>query len=436
MKILIIAHYFPPENNMAVMASLRPYSWAKYWSRADHEICVLTTPKDLKSDILKTLSENKERNSHSVHIEGVQYLLSRPASSFSSNQTSNSKSSLQSKLYPVVRRWLIDLRRILGVGSLLYASNLWIFPALKRALAIYQKWPYDIIVSTFGPPASHIVAGLLKDKLGIFWVADYRDLWHGYDYLNSRWPFLAIEKNLENFLIARADLITAVSAEFARSLKSRFRKEAVAIANGFDAEECPARRQIFPDDQKIRLVHTGTIYPVRRDPTLLFRAVSLLKKRGIAVQEKLELLFYGWDLGNLKELITAYDLYDIVKMPGCVSRWESLQIQQDADALIYLDWDNPSVEGVIGGKIYEYMYSGRPILGMGANSQTAAAKLVTQTGVGLSLGKSVERIADVLENLLQGQTIPYEPVPEFLGQYTREGLAMKMLDVILTMSNA
>ena len=33
MKILIIAYYFPPDNNMAKMASLRPKSWAKYWER-------------------------------------------------------------------------------------------------------------------------------------------------------------------------------------------------------------------------------------------------------------------------------------------------------------------------------------------------------------------------------------------------------------------
>ena len=42
MKILIITHYFPPLNSIA---SLRPYSWAKYWTKVGHDVTVLTTKK-------------------------------------------------------------------------------------------------------------------------------------------------------------------------------------------------------------------------------------------------------------------------------------------------------------------------------------------------------------------------------------------------------
>ena len=41
-KILIISYCFPPLN---VIASLRVYSWAKYWSRMGYEVCVLTAKK-------------------------------------------------------------------------------------------------------------------------------------------------------------------------------------------------------------------------------------------------------------------------------------------------------------------------------------------------------------------------------------------------------
>ena len=52
MKILIIAKYFPPQNSIA---SLRPYSWAKWWSNLGHEVTVVSTKKipwenDLKLD--------------------------------------------------------------------------------------------------------------------------------------------------------------------------------------------------------------------------------------------------------------------------------------------------------------------------------------------------------------------------------------------------
>ena len=37
MNILIVSHYFPPGNSIA---ALRPYSWAKYWSRMGHQVTV------------------------------------------------------------------------------------------------------------------------------------------------------------------------------------------------------------------------------------------------------------------------------------------------------------------------------------------------------------------------------------------------------------
>ena len=44
MQILIVTHYFPPENTIA---SLRPYSWAKYWTRSGHQVTVLTTQEPI-----------------------------------------------------------------------------------------------------------------------------------------------------------------------------------------------------------------------------------------------------------------------------------------------------------------------------------------------------------------------------------------------------
>jgi hypothetical protein len=42
MKILIISTFFPPQNSVA---SLRGYSFAKYWTELGHKVTVLTTSK-------------------------------------------------------------------------------------------------------------------------------------------------------------------------------------------------------------------------------------------------------------------------------------------------------------------------------------------------------------------------------------------------------
>ena len=426
MKILIIAHYFPPENNMAMMATLRPLSWAKYWSKAGHDICVLTTAKTENQNLQSQLSSNI---SGSVRIEGVKYLLSRPEINTKPQVNTQNK---RFSLYPFLRKILINTRQFIGAGSLFYSSDLWIFPAIKKGLAIYQEWQFDVIVSTFGPPASHIVASALKKKLNVFWVADYRDLWHGYDFGNAKYPFSIIEENMEKNSVSKANLITTISDEFRKNLTHRFKIPTITISNGFEHSNINTDTTIiFPCDSKIRLVHTGSIYPQKRDPTILFKAVNRLQESISELDQKLEILFYGWDFANLQELINKYKVSDVVKIGGFVNREVSLAVQKCANALIFLDWHNPQVDGVLTGKIFEYMFSGTPILGIGATLETAAGRLIQESGTGILLGGSIEMIANTIKKLLDRETLEYSPRQEILQQYTREFLANKMLQEII-----
>ena len=426
MKILIIAHYFPPENNMAMMATLRPLSWAKYWSKAGHDICVLTTAKTENQNLQSQLSSNI---SGSVRIEGVKYLLSRPEINTKPQVNTQNK---RFSLYPFLRKILINTRQFIGAGSLFYSSDLWIFPAIKKGLAIYQEWQFDVIVSTFGPPASHIVASALKKKLNVFWVADYRDLWHGYDFGNAKYPFSIIEENMEKNSVSKANLITTISDEFRKNLTHRFKIPTITISNGFEHSNINTDTTIiFPCDSKIRLVHTGSIYPQKRDPTILFKAVNRLQESISELDQKLEILFYGWDFANLQELINKYKVSDVVKIGGFVNREVSLAVQKCANALIFLDWHNPQVDGVLTGKIFEYMFSGTPILGIGATLETAAGRLIRESGTGILLGGSIEMIANTIKKLLDRETLEYSPRQEILQQYTREFLANKMLQEII-----
>lgn len=426
MKILIIAHYFPPENNMAMIATLRPLSWAKYWSKAGHDVCVLTTAKTENQDLQSQLSNNI---SGSVRIEGVKYLLSRPEIHTKPQiKTQNKKFSL----YPFLRTVLINTRKFLGAGSLLYGSDLWILPAIQKGLAIYQEWQFDIIVSTFGPPASHIVARALKEKLNVFWVADYRDLWHDHHFSKARFPFSFIEKNLENTTVKNADMMTTVSLPLAEKLIKRFNKTVATIANGFEyspISKTPSH--IWSETKKIQITYTGNLYLQKQDIRPLFQAIDLLLQEDPNIPAKLEILFYGWDTANLNEIIKQYCLESIVSIKGFVPREVAISLQRDVDALIFLDWNDKNEQGILTGKIFEYMFSGTPILGIGASVETAAGRLIQESGTGILLGESIEAIANTIKKLLNGESIEYSPRQEVLQQYTRESLANKMLEEII-----
>ncbi|MEK7698817.1 MAG: hypothetical protein AAB332_00285 [Planctomycetota bacterium] len=99
---------------------------------------------------------------------------------------------------------------------------MWIFPAISKSFEIYKQWPYDLVVSSYGPPASHIIGGVLKRRLLVFWVADYRDLWYGNYFYSGKWTFTYLEYLIENFFVKKADFITTVSDTLKDSLISRF----------------------------------------------------------------------------------------------------------------------------------------------------------------------------------------------------------------------
>ena len=428
MRILIIAYYFPPETH-ATMASLRPYSWAKYWSKMGHEVCIITNRKN--NYLKQKYFQNNYLDFEKVQIEEVERFFIE-----SSSVTEDRVTSKNNNTYSLAKKILIQFRDYLNSGTLFYGSNLWIIPAFKRALEICQTSNFDLVISTYSPPASHIVAGLLKKKLNIFWVADYRDLWSENDYLPSKEPFASLEKFIENKIVSQADLISTVSTEIAKNLKSRFHLETITIENGFDIQEyLKTNKLFFLQDHKIRLVYTGTIYPGKRDPCVLFQGLELLSKTRTDIKDKLEILFYGWDLSNLKKLVKKYQLEYLVKIFPPVDRKQSLQIQQSVDVLLFLDWNDPTVNGILTGKIFEYMYSGTPVVSIGGSLNSAANQLIAAAGIGISVGNSVQDAANFINDLLDGKTIPYNPNPEILQKYTRENLAKKMLMEITKYTN-
>lgn len=438
LKILIVSCYFPPLN---VIASLRAYFWAKYWSRMGHEICVITIKNDLQDSPLN-LSIDADVQAR-IRIEKVPLplpfkMLDR--NTLKQNRCLNKETISKTQKQPTalskfIKKKINTVRYYCGIDP--YSPHSWILPAIKRSLEIYRQWPFDVVVSTYGPPAAHITGGVLKRKLGIFWVADYRDLWHGNYFYSGKWPFTFFEKCIEDMVVKKADYFTTVSGLFSEKLIARFGNKVATIENGFDTEALDKieAARAFPDDGKVRLVYVGQLYREKQNPSQLFEAVGILKKRGISVEHRLEILFYGHPDPFIIDMIAKYNLDAIVKMPGFIPREKTLRVQRDADMLIFIDWQNRMETGMIPGKLFEYMHSGTPILNISQLHDSLSNKLIEDAGVGITVANVPESIADIIEKVIQGEKVPYAPSREILAKYTRKGLSEKMLEEIIERFN-
>lgn len=437
MRILIISTFFPPLNSIA---SLRPYSWAKYWTQAGHDVTVLTTEKPHLS-----VNLNLPNNGFKIiDIPGPHFLqtlkkdyqttVTATTLKTSESHQPNRHQSIEYKIKQKLAQGFNFIRQKTGIFSSCRMpdfADFWIRPAIKAAR---KEKPWDLIVSTAGPYAVHIVAASLK-KSGHAksWIADYRDTWSNSCVYPGLFPFNFIEKILEKRLLRHADAITTVSEPYASLFASQYKNKKVAtIENGFDP--CDLENidpgPIFPNDNKLRIVHTGTIYS-RRNPVPLFEAIALMKQKPAAktLLDKLEVLFVGPNQAEVPSLIQKYGVGDYVKLCGFVSRQDALRMQRDAHHLIFLPWNDPASDGVLTGKLFEYLYSRTPIMAIGANALEDSQKLILEAKAGAIFTTSSEIIKFLEDRIIKSSKVKNTIDAELLKRYDRRLLAIKLLQV-------
>ena len=427
LRILIVSVFFPPLNSIA---SLRPYSWAKYWAQQGHDVTVLTTKKQLAPVIDLTLSDAGYRV---IEVPNI-HLVDSLKANYTEPSSASKKTSLISRLIDSCKGYAQKIRQKTGIFSAVCMpdfTDLWIKPAFDRAK---MEGPWDLVVSTSGPYAVHFVGHRLK-KSGLTkqWIADYRDKWSDNHIFPGMFPFNVLEKILERRLMKMADLITTVSEPYAQSLLNKYGPKVHTIENGFDPQdlECLPQASIFPSDQKFRIVYTGTLYPINQNPAPLFQAIrSIQDDVNLPTQSKnIEVIFVGPPMKHIEEMASAWGVLPWVSFKGFVNRHEALAMQRDADALLFLPWNVPSHDGVLTGKFFEYLYSGTPIMAVGGITLESAQRLMLEAhaGVVLSDAESVKKY--LLERMSKFHKERICADHQVLTRYTRKKLAEKMLNL-------
>lgn len=418
MNILLVTTYFYPQNRIPV---LRVGQWAKYWALQGHHVTVLTT---LKYPFLGPYGLQPALPD-GVEVVEVPYLprwLHRsPATGHPG--TAPRQPANASLLRRQLRKWRSY------IGSLCDVHDLWIRPAQRRGLELMAHRRYDAIVSSFSPPAVHVVASRLKAAHPeAVWLADFRDLWANNHITSARGVLRRIEDALERrSLTGRADLLATVSQPLADVLQARYPDMSVVVLeNGFDPQEFPdwSERLRTPPEvgDTLRICYTGTLYPGRRDPTPLLDALNRLIDAGRLDAQRVAVDFYGQNEKELATILAQHDgnRHGIVRAHGFVSRDEALAAQARSSLLLLLESAEPEARGVMTGKLFEYLVSGKPILGVGLDEDSVAAALIRDTGTGFC-SRNPHEIAAVLAQALEtGRFGFYAPVAERIAPYARD----------------
>jgi glycosyltransferase involved in cell wall biosynthesis len=209
---------------------------------------------------------------------------------------------------------------------------------------------------------------------------------------------------LERKVVARADRIlfvadgnrTDFAAHYGPAVAAKFQ----LIPNGCDPREFEALTQppVIPRDSFV-LLHAGSLY-AGRSPVPLLKAIAVAIAAGTVDRSRFRLRFLG-QIGHasfdLSQAARDLHLEEIIEVVPRVPREESLQAMRSASCLLLLQ---PGHTVSVPGKLYEYLASGRPILAIAEEGETA--DIVRRSGVGVSVTPGDEPgMVNALETVTQ-----------------------------------
>lgn len=244
----------------------------------------------------------------------------------------------------------------------------WWVGGVSSGLRLLRRFRPQALWSTFPIATAHCIGATLHRRSGLPWVADCRDSMTEPDYPPNPWR-RRVYRRIERTLVDRAARVVFTAPGALRMYAERY-PEAPAglwsvIANGYDEEAFPAEAPAVPPlaGRPLRLVHSGALYPVERDPRPFYAAVAAMKAAGEVDAARLRVVLRatGADAHH-RGLIDAAGVGDVVALEGHLPYREALGEMTAADGLLVFQAANCNHQ--IPAKLYEYLRAGRPILAL------------------------------------------------------------------------
>lgn len=420
-RVLIITYYWPPNGGAGVyrwlkLSKLLPeHGWQPIIYTPENPEVVADDPgllKDVRAD-----------------IEVIKRPITEPFNLYKRFTGRSTKEKVQVGFLSEKKQggWKEDLA--LWVRSNFFIPDArvwWVRPSVKFLKDWLRENPVDAVVSTGPPHSMHLIALGLKRALGVKWVADFRDPWTDIDFYAqlklTRWAD-ARHKRLEGEVLRGADRVVTVSWHWAQDLQKLGAGDVAVITNGYDPDDLPPAGE--PVDEDYSLVHIGSLSPTRNAPEL-WAALKRLCDEDPAFAAKFRLRFVGPVDHTIAESVESAGLGAHLERAGRVPHAEAMRHMQRARVLLLLVNDTPNLMGILPGKLFEYLGTGRPVLGVGPLAGDVARVLDRPPHAVVDRPGLMERRQDLKALFAAGRTPP-DP------RWSRAATCAQMVDVLNTL---
>ena len=423
-KVLIITYYWPPSGGAGVQ---RWVKLSKYLHETGIKPYILTvdeqyasymqTDMSLEHDIASDIKVFKTPSFEPIKMyEKMVGKKNVPTAGFS-NVNNN---SLGQKIINSIRSnfFIPDPRR----G--------WVKYAYKKAVEIINKEQIEYVITSSPPHSSQLIGLKLKAKLGIKWVADLRDPWtdiYYYKILGHSFISRYIDQQYEKKVLINADNIIVVSDHikemFVKKDKRIDPNKCHVVPNGYDPADFDGLEK--KKNEIFTICYTGTMADTYEPEVFINALAELINSKP---ELKIKLQIVGFISDKIKRFIN--DRIPETELVPTVPHSEIVKYQKNADLLLLVIPNIENSEGILTGKIFEYLASDNPIIGIGPENGDAA-KILDQCKAGKFFSRNKQKeISAYIED--QVNTKSFEPNISEVKKYSRKEQSIEIKKILFS----
>ena len=390
-RVLVVAYYFPP---MGLSGVQRVARFVKYLPEFGWQPEVLTIdPAGYFAYDASLLDELTQRG---IPIHRTASL--DPTRLFGrSKQVALPAESSRQKL-ATLSQWLFVPDNKIG----------WMPAAVRRGKELLSERRFDAILATAPPYTAALIGQRLAASSRLPLALDFRDDWVGNPRHTYPTPLhRRLHLLLERRALKAAGRIFTINDRICTAMLERSPALLAAdtirvLPQGYDAADFTTKAVDEPRgrDTRCRFVYSGVFYD-RQKPDFFLHALARVLNRHPEWRDLVEACFVGLLPAYVPALVASLGLGPNVTAAGYKTHPETIHQVLSADVLWLTVGSGPGQEQISTGKLYEYLGTRKPILGLVPDG--AARDVLYQDQAALYVEpEDIPAIADAIEMLVRG----------------------------------
>lgn len=275
----------------------------------------------------------------------------------------------------------------------------WFILSSVRGYFLCRRFRPEVIYSTGGTASAHIAAGIISKLTGLPWIAETQDpLVHDHDWRRGR-RVMSVYKRLEKAICRNSDVFLFLAQAARDNMAARAGMKGCGRVIYPGADPSMFHGDLYTKGEHCHFAHFGTLNGTRNLITFL-RALRLLIDRRRIEKDIVRVDVYGSLDSGSKRILQELGLESALTYHGSVPRKEALQVMQKTDCLLLIQNTIFFSSETIPSKVYEYLLSGRPILGFVHHNPELEA-ILRQSGNFPVPADDVEMAAAIMEKIVK-----------------------------------